>query len=130
MSNQLSSLKSQVDNAKSHYDRGVADNSKGLGRIISLDNLAFDKSSYEQKKAAYLALKSETQVTAPVSGIVSDATLSAGDSIQGGDLLVTIINKQSLQVEYALSIMMLKKLNWARKCYLCLMAVRINIRQK
>ena len=44
------------------------------------------------------AMKMETIVTAPITGLVKNLTVQEGDSLSGGDLLLEIVPTESIRM--------------------------------
>lgn len=76
------------------------------------DNHAVSQSELDNAKADYMQTKaqhdaalyqlSNTKIVAPFSGFLTLTTLAKGSYVSAGDVLVTLVDKQNLQLQYAL----------------------------
>ena len=81
---------------------GYLQANKAVTGTVGLKDLNTSKSDYESALAAYMAAKAAAFIQAPIAGKASDTDLAVGSSVQQGDVLLTIINQQSLQLKYTL----------------------------
>ena len=72
---------------------------------VSQSELDNAKASYMQTKAQYdaaLYQLSNTKIVAPFSGYLTLTTLAKGSYVSAGDTLVSLVDKENLQLQYAL----------------------------
>ncbi len=89
--------------AKAQYDR--TETLYNDNKVVSQSELDTAKSTYLQAKAKYesaLYQLSNTTISAPFSGYLSLTTLADGSYVSAGDNLVDLVDKENLQLEYAL----------------------------
>ncbi|MFZ9035659.1 MAG: efflux RND transporter periplasmic adaptor subunit [Francisellaceae bacterium] len=100
----LASSEAAFQKAKQQYER--------MSRLYN-DSKAVSKEALDNAQSQYLQSKAEldiaqyqlsnTEIRAPFDGVLSMTQLAVGSYVSEGDAIVSIVNKQNLQVEYALS---------------------------
>ncbi len=110
----VDSAQAGLDQAQSHFDRIQALVKEGAASQDELDtedkNLQQAKATLQQAQKAM----SETQVSAPFSGQVTETDLSVGSYVNVGDKLIGMVNGQDQYVQYVLPAQYLKSAKLAQ----------------
>ena len=98
---QLKKLAAQMELSKQIYTRTQRLSKLADGGVSTVDVLTA-KLNYEQNLAQYQQALAIYNVTSPITGVVTDTNLAAGDYVNAGDTLAKVIDPKSLEVSYQL----------------------------